>query len=38
MFYSFLAIFGLYFYGVTHAWKLMRLIVPLRHSQHPHEG
>lgn len=38
MFYSFLAIFGLYFYGVTHAWKLMRLIVPLRHAQHPHEG
>lgn len=29
MFYSFLAIFGLYFYGVKHAWKLMRLIVPL---------
>ena len=32
MFYGFLALFALYFYGVKHAWKLMRLIVPLRHK------
>jgi UDP-GlcNAc:undecaprenyl-phosphate GlcNAc-1-phosphate transferase len=32
MFYGFLALFALYFYGVQHAWKLMRLIVPLRHK------
>lgn len=30
LFYGFLAVFALYFYGVQHAWKLMRLIVPLR--------
>ncbi|HEX3051374.1 MAG TPA: MraY family glycosyltransferase [Aggregatilineaceae bacterium] len=33
MFYSFLAIFALYCVGVQHAWKLMRLIVPLRQPQ-----
>lgn len=32
LFYGFLAVFSLYFYGVRHAWKLMRLIVPLRHK------
>ncbi len=32
MLYGFLAVFALYCYGVRHAWKLMRLIVPLRHS------
>ena len=30
MFYGFLAVFALYCAGVRHAWKLMRLIVPLR--------
>jgi UDP-GlcNAc:undecaprenyl-phosphate GlcNAc-1-phosphate transferase len=30
MFYGFLGVFGLYFYGVKHAWKLMRLIFALR--------
>jgi UDP-GlcNAc:undecaprenyl-phosphate GlcNAc-1-phosphate transferase len=30
LFYGFLAVFALYFYGVKHAWRLMRLIVPLR--------
>jgi UDP-GlcNAc:undecaprenyl-phosphate GlcNAc-1-phosphate transferase len=29
LFYGFLAMFALYFAGVHHAWKLMRLIVPL---------
>ena len=34
LFYGFLAMFALYFAGVRHAWKLMRLIVPLhRHNQ-----
>lgn len=33
LFYGFLTMFALYFAGVQHAWKLMRLIVPLhRHS------
>ncbi len=33
LFYAFLAVFALYFAGVRHAWKLMRLIMPLyRHS------
>src|SRR5574340_1657270 len=34
--YGFLAVFALYCAGVKHAWKLMRLIVPLHHHQHPH--
>lgn len=33
LFYGFLALFALYFAGVHHAWKLMRLIVPLHHHQ-----
>lgn len=33
LFYGFLAVFALYFYGVQHAWKLMRLIVPLRQQR-----
>jgi UDP-GlcNAc:undecaprenyl-phosphate GlcNAc-1-phosphate transferase len=33
LFYGFLAVFALYFYGVQHAWKLMRLIVPLRQAR-----
>lgn len=36
LFYGFLAMFGLYFYGVQHAWKLMRLIVPLHRHEQPH--
>jgi len=36
LFYGFLAVFGLYFYGVQHAWKLMRLIVPLRRQGQTH--
>ncbi|MFO7542725.1 MAG: hypothetical protein R6W97_07960 [Thiobacillus sp.] len=35
--YGFLAVFALYFYGVQHAWKLMRLIVPLHGARHPHD-
>lgn len=39
MFYSFMAVFALYCYGVQHAWKLMRLIVPLRHpANHTTDG
>jgi UDP-GlcNAc:undecaprenyl-phosphate/decaprenyl-phosphate GlcNAc-1-phosphate transferase len=34
LFYGFLAIFTLYCYGVRHAWKLMRLIVPLHQHRH----
>ncbi len=30
LFYGFLVIFAIYFAGVQHAWKLMRLIMPLR--------
>lgn len=30
LFYGFLAVFALYFAGVHHAWKLMRLLMPLR--------
>lgn len=30
LFYGFLAAFALYFAGVRHAWKLMRLLMPLR--------
>lgn len=33
LFYGFLAVFALYFYGVQHAWKLMRLIVPLHQRE-----
>lgn len=33
LFYGFLALFALYFAGVRHAWKLMRLIVPLNQHQ-----
>lgn len=33
LFYGFLAVFALYFYGVQHAWKLLRLIVPLRRRE-----
>ena len=33
LFYGFLAMFALYCVGVRHAWKLMRLIVPLH--RHP---
>lgn len=36
LFYGFLAVFALYFYGVQHAWKLMRLIVPLRRQDQAH--
>jgi UDP-GlcNAc:undecaprenyl-phosphate GlcNAc-1-phosphate transferase len=36
MFYGFLAAFALYCVGVQHAWKLMRLIGPLGHHEHPH--
>lgn len=36
MFYGFLGVFGLYFYGVKHAWKLMRLIFALRQQEQPH--
>jgi UDP-GlcNAc:undecaprenyl-phosphate GlcNAc-1-phosphate transferase len=35
--YGFLVMFALYFYGVQHAWKLMRLIVPLYSPLHPHD-
>jgi UDP-GlcNAc:undecaprenyl-phosphate GlcNAc-1-phosphate transferase len=31
MFYSFMALFGLYFYGMLHAWKLMKRLRRLRH-------
>lgn len=37
LFYGFLAVFALYFYGVKHAWRLMRLIVPLHSPRHPHD-
>jgi UDP-GlcNAc:undecaprenyl-phosphate GlcNAc-1-phosphate transferase len=33
LFYGFLAMFALYCVGVRHAWKLMRLVVPLH--RHP---
>ena len=33
LFYAFLTVFALYFAGVHHAWKLMRLIMPLH--RHP---
>jgi UDP-GlcNAc:undecaprenyl-phosphate GlcNAc-1-phosphate transferase len=33
LFYGFLGMFALYFAGVRHAWKLMRLIVPLNQHQ-----
>jgi UDP-GlcNAc:undecaprenyl-phosphate GlcNAc-1-phosphate transferase len=33
LFYGFLAVFAVYFYGVQHAWKLMRLIVPLKQTR-----
>jgi UDP-GlcNAc:undecaprenyl-phosphate GlcNAc-1-phosphate transferase len=33
MLYGFLAVFALYYYGVQHAWKLMRLVFALRHPQ-----
>lgn len=33
LFYGFLALFALYFAGVRHAWKLMRLMMP----RHPHD-
>jgi len=36
LFYGFLALFSLYFAGVRHAWKLMRLIVPLHQHGRPH--
>lgn len=36
LFYGFLTVFALYFAGVQHAWKLMRLIVPLRRHGRPH--
>ncbi len=35
LFFSFMAVFALYSYGVKHAWKLMRLIMPLRHHHQP---
>ena len=37
LFYGFLAVFALYFAGVRHAWKLMRLIMPLQRSCSPHD-
>jgi len=39
LFYGAFAVFALYFYGVKHAWKLMRLIValPHPHPHHPHD-
>ena len=37
LFYGFLAMFGLYYAGVKHAWKLMRLIVPLHSHRHSHD-
>lgn len=33
MLYAFLAVFAAYCYGVQHAWKLMRLIVPHRQTE-----
>lgn len=36
MLYSFLAVFAVYCLAVQHAWKLMRLIVPLRRCHRPH--
>jgi hypothetical protein len=36
LFYGFLAVFALYCFGVQHAWKLMRLIVPLHRHAQPH--
>jgi len=34
MLYGFLAVFTLYSFAVRHAWKLMRLLVPLhKHNQ-----
>lgn len=36
LFYGFLTVFALYFAGVQHAWKLMRLIVPLHRHGRPH--
>lgn len=35
MFYGFMCLFGLYFIGTMHAWRLMKLIRRLRNAQRP---